>query len=147
MGVHILSMLSWWTTNVINVSGGVQPLSMLIAVYYLYQCYQGYATFINLIRGVNNIYRCLLVCTNTFTNIIRDDQSIFVNPNKMINHFCQYYSKWPVVFIKSIWGGHCLPHIPLTKGISHPNGIEIINKRDITHPCTYLFGCMLLHTW
>ncbi len=47
-------------------------------------------------------------------------------------------------FINIIRGGHCLPHIPLKKVITHPNGIAISNKHDITHPCKYILT--LLHT-
>ncbi len=46
-------------------------------------------------------------------------------------------------FINIIRGGHCLPHIPLIKVITHPNGIKISNKHDITHPCNYILT--LLH--
>ncbi len=90
-----LSIFQGYTKIIINISRGVLPLSILAGVYKLYQCcqgiqplamlvgvynlypyYQGYRTFINVIRGVNNLYQCLSVCLNTFTNIIRDDQSL-----------------------------------------------------------------------
>ncbi len=40
-------------------------------------------------------------------------------------------------FINIIRGGHCLPHIPLINVNTHPNGIAIRNKHDITHPCNF----------
>ncbi len=49
-----------------------------------------------------------------------------------------------ITFINIIRGGHCLPHIPLIKVITHPNGFDISNKHDITHLCNYILT--LLHT-
>ncbi len=79
-------------------------------------------------------------CTTTFSNVSRVYNVINViedvQPLSMLSG-C-------TTFINIIRGEHCLPHIPLIKGITHPNGIERSNKHDITHPCNYILT--LLHT-
>ncbi len=117
------------TTTIINISRDVQPLSILAGVYTLYQCCQGVqqplamlvgCTILSILSRVYNLYQCY-----------QD-----VKPLSILLG-C-------TTFINIIRGGYYLPHIPLIKVISNPNGIEISNKHVITHLCNYILT--LLHT-